>query len=168
MTENNNTASNPVTQAAALAKAPIGSVSDCQRLIGAIEQIMDALDGVLIEETDLLRNGKLNEALDLVEAKNQLSIQYMLLQKAIAANASVFKQLAPQDSEQLARRHQLFQNTLQANLAVVATAREVSSELVSGINEQIQKGAKAQTYGSVGEAPEKVSQKQGISIDTRS
>ena len=78
MSEHQNAPQNPVTQAAALAKAPIGSPEDVQRLLGAIEQIMDALDNVLIEETALLRNGEIKEALDLVEAKNQLSIQYML------------------------------------------------------------------------------------------
>ncbi|WP_119308099.1 hypothetical protein [Cohaesibacter haloalkalitolerans] len=168
MTDSQNSSQNPVTQAAALAKTPIGGAEDVQRLLGAIEQIMDALDSILIEETELLRKGELKQALDLVEAKNQLSIQYMLLQKAIAANASIVKQLAPQDAEQLARRHQMFQNTLQANLAVIATAREVSSELVSDINEQIQKGAKAKTYGRAGQAPVKANQKQGISIDTKS
>ena len=168
MSEQQNAPQNPVTQAAALAKAPIGTPEDVQRLLAAIEQIMDALDTVLIEETALLRNGEIKEALDLVEAKNQLSIQYMLLQKSIAANASLVKKLAPQDSAQLARRHEMFQSTLQTNLAVIATAKEVSSELVGDINAVIQKGAKAQTYGNAGQAPVQVSQKQGISIDTRS
>ena len=168
MSESPNAPQNPVSQAAALAKTPIGGPEDVQRLVGAIEQIMDALDTVLIEETALLRNGEIKEALELVEAKNQLSIQYMLLQKSIAANASLVKQLAPQDAEQLARRHEMFQSTLQTNLAVIATAKEVSSELVGDINAIIQKGAKAQTYGKNGQAPVKVTQKQGISIDTRS
>ncbi|WP_319413471.1 hypothetical protein [uncultured Cohaesibacter sp.] len=168
MSEPQNTPQNPVTQAATLAKTPIGDLDDVQRLLGAIEQIMDALDAVLIEETALLRKGEVKEALDLVEAKNQLSIQYMLLQRAITANARLVKQLAPQDAEQLARRHEMFQHTLQSNLAVIATAKEVSSELVGNINEIFQKGAKAQTYGCAGQAPTKVTQKQGISIDTRS
>ena len=129
---------------------------------------MDALDDVLDEETVLLREGKLHQALNLVEAKNQLSIQYMLLQKAITANAALVKQLAPQDTEQLTRRHHLFQNTLQANLAVIATAREVSSELISDINQQVQKGARAETYGQSGQMPQGPKQKRGLSIDTAS
>lgn len=166
MSDQNQTAPNPVTQAAAIAKAPIGSPDDVQRLLGAIEQIMDSLDAVLIEETDLLRDGKLDEALELVEAKNQLSIQYMLLQKAITANASIVKQLAPQDTEQLTRRHYMFQNTLQANLAVVSTAREVSAELVGGLNQKVQKRGQAQTYGQTGQMPQQVKQQHGLSIDT--
>ena len=165
MTDQNNSANNPVTQAATLAKSPIGNTDDAHRLVGAIEQIMDALDEVLIEETDLLREGKLNEALELVEAKNQLSIQYMLLQKAITANASLVKELAPQDAEQLTRRHHMFQNTLQANLAVIATAKEVSAELVDGINEQVQKKAQSKTYGASGQMPQGVKQARGLSID---
>nr|WP_321456393.1 hypothetical protein [uncultured Cohaesibacter sp.] len=168
MSDSPNSNTNPVTQAATLAKTPVGGLEDAQRLIGAIEQIMDSLDDVLIEETDLLKRGDIKQALDLVEAKNQLSIQYMLLQKAITTNASLVKQLAPQDAAQLARRHEMFQNTLQTNLAVIATAKEVSSELIGDINAQIQKGAKAQTYGRAGQAPSGVTQKQGISIDTQS
>lgn len=161
-------APNPVTETAALAKAPLGSPEDVHRLVGGIEQIMDSLDEVIGEETELLKQGKLQEALTLVEAKNQLSIQYMLLQKAITANVSLIKDLAPQDTEQLNRRHQMFQNTLQANLAVVSTAREVSAELVTGINEQVQRGARANTYGDSGKLPEGVTQKRGLSINTSS
>ena len=168
MSDQQTSAPNPVTQAATLAKTPIGGPEDVQRLVGAIEQIMDALDDVLDEETVLLREGKLHQALNLVEAKNQLSIQYMLLQKAITANAALVKQLAPQDTEQLTRRHHLFQNTLQANLAVIATAREVSSELISDINQQVQKGARAETYGQSGQMPQGPKQKRGLSIDTAS
>ena len=168
MSEENQTAPNPVTQAAALAKTPLGDAQDVQRLLGAIEQIMDSLDAVLIEETDLLREGKLEEALELVEAKNQLSIQYMLLQKAIASNASLVKQLAPQDTEQLTRRHYLFQNTLQANLAVISTAREVSSELVGTLNQKVQQRGQTQTYGHSGQVPHNAKQQHGLSIDTAS
>lgn len=168
MTDQTPTPQNPVTQAAALAKAPIGSADDVQRLIGAIEQIMDSLDGLLIEETDLLRDGKLQEALELVEAKNQLSIQYMLLQKAITANASLVKELAPRTAHELTERHQMFQDTLQSNLAVIATVRSVTSELVVGINEQVQKGAQAQTYGQGGAMPKGIPQRRGVSIDTAS
>ena len=166
MSDQTQSAPNPVTQAAALAKAPIGSPDDVQRLLGAIEQIMDSLDAVLIEETDLLRDGKLDEALELVEAKNQLSIQYMLLQKAVTANASMVKQLAPQDAEQLTRRHYMFQNTLQSNLAVVSTAREVSAELVGGLNQKVQQQGQAQIYGRSGQVPQQAKQQHGLSIDT--
>ena len=160
--------SNPVTQAATLAKTPIREADDIHRLVGALDRIMDALDDLLSEETELLRTGKLNEALDLVEAKNQLSIQYMLLQKAITQNAALVKQLAPQEGEHLTRRHFAFQNVLKANLAVIATAREVSSEMVGTINKEVQKGAKANTYGSNGYAPNAVTQRRGIAVDTAS
>ncbi|PLW78849.1 hypothetical protein [Cohaesibacter celericrescens] len=168
MSEQENKATSPVTQAATLAKSPIASPDDVRRLVGAIEHIMDALDDVMGEETKLLKEGKVKQALDLVEAKNQLSIQYMLLQKAITANASLVKQMAPQDSEQLTRRHHMFQSTLQANLAVIATVREVSSELVHDINDQVQKGGKANTYGQSGQLPQHVTQRRGLSIDTAS
>lgn len=168
MTEQTEAGVNPVTQAATLAKSVIGSPEDVQRLLGAIEQIMDALEDVLCEETNLLREGKLNEALDLVEAKNQLSIQYMLLQKAVTANASLVKQLAPRDSFQLADRHHMFQDTLQANLAVISTVRELSGELVSDMNEEIQKGGRAQVYGRSGQMPTSAQQKRGLSYDQSS
>ena len=158
----------PVTQAATLAKTPIGSADDVHRLVGAIERIMDSLDNLMDEETALMKEGKLNEAMDLVEAKNQLSVQYMLLQKAITTNASVVKQLAPTDAEKLMRRHYMFQNTLQANLAVLATVREVSKELIGSVNEHVQKGAKANIYGRSGDMPGTVKQARGIAIDTAS
>lgn len=168
MTDTNQATINPVTQAATLAKAPISSADDVHRLTGALSRIMDALDDVLTEETNLLRDGKLATALDLVEAKNQLSIQYMLLQKAIVQNAQLVKQLAPQEGEELTQRHQAFQTTLQTNLAVITTAREVSSEMVGTINKEVQKGAKAQTYGQTGYMPNTVTQHRGIAIDTAS
>lgn len=166
MAETTPQSTNPITQAATLAKSPLANADDVHRLVGALDRIMDALDSVLIEETDLLKEGKLNEALELVEAKNQLSIQYMLLQKAITANADIVKDLAPQDGEHLTRRHYLFQNTLQANLAVIATARAVTGELVDNINSEVQKGVKATTYSNTGYAPNTIVQNRGLAIDT--
>lgn len=159
---------NPVTQAATLAKKPVRDTEDIQRLVAAIDQIMDALDDLLAEETALIGAGKLKQAQELIEAKNQLSIQYMLLQKAIVANASLVKQLSPLSSEHLQRRHLMFQNTLRTNLAVVATAKEVSSELVETINAEVQKGARANTYGRAGQMPQQPKQSRGIAVDQSS
>lgn len=159
---------NPVTQAAALAKKKVGSADDVLRLLGAINRIMDTLYELLEEETALLRKGKLNDALSLVEAKNQLSIQYMLLQKTISRNADIVKKLAPGDSEALLSRHKDFQSVLKKNLAVIATTREVSSELINSINAIVQMGTVTNTYGDSGSLPDKAQPKRGLTIDTES
>lgn len=159
------TSSNPVTQAASLAKAPLSDRDDVRRIVSAIERIMDALDSILEEECALLREGKLQEATELVEAKNQLAIQYMLLQKTIVNNASLVRDLSPQDAEELQRRHFLFQNTLRTNLAIVATAREVASELVQNVNRDVQKKNSTHVYGQNGAAPAAPTQQRGIAVD---
>ncbi len=156
---------NPVTQAASLAKAPISEKEDVRRIVSALERIIDALDDILAEECALLREGKLQEATELVEAKNQLAIQYMLLQKTIVNNAALVRDLSPQDAEELQRRHFLFQNTLQTNLAVVATAREVASELVQNVNKDVQQAGATNTYAQNGQVPAAPVQKRGIAVD---
>jgi hypothetical protein len=156
---------NPVTQAASLAKAPISEKEDVRRIVTALERIIDALDDILAEECALLREGKLQEATELVEAKNQLAIQYMLLQKTIVNNAPLVRDLSPQDAEELQRRHFLFQNTLRTNLAVVATAREVASELVQNVNKDVQQAGATNTYGQNGQVPTAPVQKRGIAVD---
>ncbi|MCV6576462.1 MAG: flagellar protein FlgN [Cohaesibacter sp.] len=156
---------NPVTQAASLAKIPISEKEDVRRIVSAIERIMDALDELLAEECALLREGKLQEATELVDVKNQLAIQYMLLQKTIVNNAAIVRDLSPQDAEELQRRHYLFQNSLRTNLAVVATAREVASELVQNVNKDVQKAGSTNTYGQTGTLPSAPVQKRGIAVD---
>ncbi|SNZ08826.1 hypothetical protein [Cohaesibacter gelatinilyticus] len=156
---------NPVTQAASLAKAPIAEKEDVRRIVTALERIIDALDDILAEECALLREGKLQEATELVETKNQLAIQYMLLQKTIVNNAGLVRDLSPQDAEELQRRHFLFQNTLRTNLAVVATAREVASELVQNVNKDVQQAGTTNTYGQNGQVPSAPVQKHGIAVD---
>ncbi|MCT4657296.1 MAG: hypothetical protein N4A65_16000 [Cohaesibacter sp.] len=168
MSNTQNPIQNPVTQAATLAKAPIEDADDINRIVGAIERIMDALDSILEEECSLLREGKLEEATQLVDAKNQLAIQYMLLQKTIINNAATVRELTPQASEELQRRHYLFQNTLRTNLAVVATAREVAAELVENVNEQVQKPSTPNTYSQAGTLPNAPVQSRGLAIDTAS
>jgi hypothetical protein len=91
---------------------------------------MDDLLGVLAKETTLVRAGRLRQARDLTEAKNDLAAAYTRLMLLARDEVAVLASFLPEETEALKRRHELFRAEVQINLAVIATARDVAEDLI--------------------------------------
>jgi hypothetical protein len=117
------------------------------------EQLMDAMSallGLIERETELVRAGKVREAMTLESKKQELSRNYVGAVGALKASQAQLAKSAPELLSTLHRHHDAFRAMLQVNLTVLATAHAVSESVVRGVNAEIQKRNVPNTYTAAG------------------
>ena len=114
---------------------------------------MDVMNGLLslIEsETELVRAGKLREAMQFEKQKAELSRRYVVVVGQMKASQKYLSQQAPDLLKTLHRHHDVFRSMLQVNLTVLATAHAVSENIVRGVNAEMQRRTIPNTYTAAG------------------
>lgn len=117
------------------------------------EDLMDAMSallGLVEHETELVRAGKVREAMTLEGQKQELSRRYVGAVGQLKANQAQLARSAPELLSTLHRHHDAFRAMLQVNLTVLATAHAVSESVVRGVNAEIQKRNVPNTYTAAG------------------
>jgi hypothetical protein len=143
------------TALAELAQAParpIASAADAEQLIKHLIDVMDALLGIVEEETELVRAGKLRDAQKLEPDKTELSRMYVTDTSRIKASQGYLKQSMPKLLDDLRERHETFRALLQMNLTVLATAHAVSESIMRSVSTELARKATPQGYGASGKA----------------
>jgi hypothetical protein len=136
------------------APAPIpaaAAAADARKLAENLMEAMSALLGVIERETELVRAGKLREAMAFESQKSDLSRRYLSAVEHLKASQKYLSQSAPELLTTLHRHHELFRAMLQINLTVLATAHAVSEGIIRGVNGEMQKKSMPQTYTSAGQ-----------------
>jgi hypothetical protein len=137
--------------AAESATAPqITSRDAAVALVADLAAAMDDLLSVLADETALVRAGRLREARDLTEAKNDRAAAYTRLMLVARDEVDTLARYLPQETDALKRRHELFRAEVQINLAVIATARDVAEDLIRQVANDV--AAPGAGYGASGRA----------------
>jgi hypothetical protein len=121
-----------------------------RQLAGELMEAMSALLGVIERETELVRAGKLKDAMALGAEKSDLSRRYVGAVGQVRANQKVLAQCAPDLMPSLHRHHDTFRAMLQINLTVLATAHAVSENIVRGVNAEMQRKNIPNTYTAAG------------------
>jgi len=111
---------------------------------------MSALLGVIERETELVRAGKLREAMAFEPKKTELSRRYVSAVGQLKASQKYLAQTAPELFNTLHRHHDTFRAMLQVNLTVLATAHAVSESIVRGVNAEMQQRNIPNTYTAAG------------------
>jgi len=132
------------------ANSVIASVAEAQTLTTRILESMEALEQVVLQETEALRAGKLNEAMDLGPSKAEHSRRYMAEAMSIQANHGFLRERLPAVWQSLQQRHESFRAVLQQNLMVLATSHAVSEGIVRGVSDALASKAAPTTYGGGG------------------
>jgi hypothetical protein len=125
--------------------------ADARKLAENLMDIMSALLGVIESETALVRAGKLREAMTFVPNKTDLSRRYVNAVGQLKASQKYLSQTAPELLTTLHRHHDVFRAMLQINLTVLATAHAVSEGIIRGVNVEMQKKSRPQTYTAAGQ-----------------
>jgi len=112
--------------------------------------VMSELLGVIERETELVRAGKLREAMTLESAKTGLSRRYVSAVAQLKASQKYLAETAPELLTALHRHHDTFHAMLQINLTVLATAHAVSESVVRGVNSEMQQRNIPNTYTAAG------------------
>jgi hypothetical protein len=135
------------------APAPIVAAStavEARRLAEDLLEVMSALLGVIERETELVRAGKLREAMTSETKKKDLSRRYANAIEHLKASQKYLSQVAPELLTTLRRHHDTFRAMLQINLTVLATAHAVSESIVRGVNAEVQRRNIPNTYTAAG------------------
>ena len=136
----------PVPAAVPLAATP----TDAKKLAEGLMEVMSALLGVIERETELVRAGKVREAMALEGKKTELSRRYVGTIAHLKNSQSYLARATPELLTALHRHHDTFRAMLQVNLTVLATAHAVSESIVRGVNTEMQRRNIPNTYTANG------------------
>jgi hypothetical protein len=112
--------------------------------------VMSELLAVIEHETELVRAGKLREAMMSGPKKTELSRHYVVAVGHLKASQAFMQKSAPELLTTLHRHHDVFRAMLQVNLTVLATAHAISEKIVRGVNAEIQRRNIPNTYTAAG------------------
>jgi hypothetical protein len=133
------------------APIPIASTpAEARKLAENLMDVMSALLGVIERETELVRAGKIREAMAFEPQKTELSRRYVNVVAYMKASQQYLAQAAPELLTTLHRHHDVFRAMLQINLTVLATAHAVSESIVRGVNTEVQRRNIPNTYTAAG------------------
>ena len=130
---------------------PASTPADARRLADGLMSIMASLLDIVEQETELVRAGKVREAIALEDRKGEASRNYMRAVSEIKHSAPYLKRSTPELLATLHRHHDTFRAMLQINLTVLATAHAVSEGIVRGVNGEIQRRRNPQGYTAAGQ-----------------
>jgi hypothetical protein len=137
----------PLPEAIPLAATP----ADARKLAEGLMEVMSALLGVIERETELVRAGKVREAMALEGKKTELSRRYVGTIAHLKSSQSYLARATPELLTTLHRHHDTFRAMLQVNLTVLATAHAVSEGIVRGVNTEMQRRNVPNTYTATGQ-----------------
>jgi len=136
------------------ASAPARAIStppEARKLAEDLVEVMSGLLGVIERETELVRAGKIPEAMRLEQQKGELSGRYMVAVESLKNAQKYLTQVSPELLTTLRRHHDTFRAMLQINLTVLATAHAVSEGIVRGVNAEMQRKNIPNTYTASGQ-----------------
>ena len=129
----------------------ISTPAAARKLAEELMDVMSALLAIIERETELVRAGKVREAMMLAEEKSGLSRRYMIALENLKTGQNYLAQVSPELLTTLRRHHDTFRAMLQINLTVLATAHAVSEGIVRGVNAEIQRRNIPNTYTAAGQ-----------------
>ena len=124
--------------------------AEARELAKNLMEVMSALLGVIERETELVRAGKIREAMASESTKAELSRRYVSAVTHLKASHNYLAEAAPELLTTLHRHHDVFRAMLQINLTVLATAHAVSEGIVRGVNSEVQRRNIPNTYTAAG------------------
>jgi len=126
------------------------SAAEARKLAENLMDVMSGLLSVIERETELVREGKLREAMKFGPQKSELSRRYVSAIGHLKASQKFLCQVAPELPTALHRHHDVFRSMLQVNLTVLATAHAVSENIVRGVNAEMQRRNMPNAYTASG------------------
>ena len=130
-----------------LPRPEVRSDEDAVLLTNAALDALEALEPIMEEETELLKQGETRRAIDLTPIKEEAAKRYMTAIEVVKANAIALQRFRPDAIDMLRDRHEAFQSILALNMAVLTTARSVSEGLIREVSADVAKAMNTQGYG---------------------
>ena len=141
----------PQTSQAPPPRPPIATPADARKLAEEMLDVMNKLLAIIEQETELVRAGKVREAIQLEQQKTALTGRYVIAVETLRVAQQHLSQVAPDLLASLKRHHETFRAMLQINLTVLATAHAVSEGIVRGVNAEVQRRNMPNAYTAGGQ-----------------
>lgn len=125
----------------------VSGAADARALIEAVLEALGALSHLVGEETELVRAGRLPEAMQREPRKTELAGIYMRGVEQVKLNAVALARFAPELVKRLKDSHLAFQLLIETNQIVLATARAVSESVIRDLASDANKPMRAAGYG---------------------
>jgi hypothetical protein len=125
----------------------IADALSARALIEAVLEALGALSHLVGEETELVRAGRLPEAMTREPRKTELAGFYMRGVEQVKLNAVALARFVPDQVKRLKEAHHAFQGLIETNQIVLATARAVSESIVRDLAADANRPTKAAGYG---------------------
>src|SRR5690606_2034296 len=106
-------------------------------LIAFTEGTLRALVEIMNKETTLLRAGRHRDASQLSAEKTRLAQDYVTYSRAVQRQIDRLKAEAPDDVGMLRMGHERLATQMAENLKVVATARDVTEDILTDVAQQV-------------------------------
>jgi hypothetical protein len=126
------------------------TAAEAHKLAQNMMEVMSTLLGIIERETELVRAGKIREAMATETKKAELSRRYASTVGLLHDSQKQLAQVAPDLLTTLRRNHETFRAMLAINLTVLATAHAVSESIVRGVNAEMQRRNIPNTYTAAG------------------
>ena len=134
----------------------------CDRTEAALAALVDVMN----QETVLLRAGHLRQAGQLTPEKTRLAQDYVTLARAIQRQSERLTAEAPAALEHLRGGHERLATQMAENLRVLATARNVTEDILTDVAQIVGQQNKARAYGRAGTiAADPASSARGIAVN---
>ncbi|MCB9994180.1 MAG: hypothetical protein H6873_11055 [Hyphomicrobiaceae bacterium] len=121
-----------------------------EMLCASAESALAAFVDIMNRETTLLRAGQYKQAGELSARKAEIAQDYVSLARAVQDQAERLKREAPEDLTRLQSGHEKLATQMAENLRVLATARQVTQDLISDVARATGATTRAETYGASG------------------
>jgi hypothetical protein len=128
-------------------RASITQPDEARVMVDDVIGQLAALAHVVAEETALMRDGRIVDALAREARKSELSGGYMRALQDVKANAIALARFAPDGLQRLKGAHAEFLELVETNQAVLATARSISESLMRDLASEASQPARLAGYG---------------------
>jgi len=118
----------------------------CQVAASALAALVDVMN----QETTLLRAGRLLDASKLTPDKARLAQDYVTFARSVQRQTARLKIEAPEAVERLRHGHEALATQMAENLRVLATARNVTEDILTDVAKVVGQQSKAKAYGRAG------------------
>ncbi len=123
---------------------------DAEELCATTEASLTNLVDVMNEETTLLRAGHYKEASELSARKAEIAQTYVGLARAVQHESERLNIQAPLALRSLQSGHEKLATQMAENLKVLATAKNVTENLLTDVATSVSTSRQPQTYGASG------------------
>jgi hypothetical protein len=125
----------------------VSSPADAVAMVDDVMERLTSLAHVVGEETALMREGRIADALGREARKSELAGGYMRALQDVKANAIALARFTPEGLQRLKGAHAEFLDLVETNQAVLATARSISESLMRDLARESSNPVSVSGYG---------------------